>query len=159
MERLVRKLLDRGRGITPRQHLHQCPAVVVQLRRVRFDRHAVLDRRRTGGDESRAIRQADQAGSTLSSRLQAIVVAESRDLDPDLSKDIQNRRTHLAPMRSAVDDDVHAHTSHHGGHIAHRGKSDSRGESGMVLATIGFPGHEYALGCRNTGSDGLQADG
>jgi hypothetical protein len=77
---------------------------------VRFDRHAVLDRRRTGGDESCPIRQADQAGPTLSSRLQAIVVAESRDLDPDLSKDVQNRRTRLTRMRPAVDDDVHTGT-------------------------------------------------
>jgi hypothetical protein len=52
------------------------------------------------------LRQADQARSTLSGWLQAIVVTERRDLDPDLSHCRQNRRPRLTFNGVVIDDDA-----------------------------------------------------
>src|SRR5205823_1254040 len=86
------------------QQLHDHLAVLVQPLRVCRHRHAFLDARHAGWGEFRGAFDLDKAEAAASDQRQAVKLAESRNPDAVLARDLQDRLVLAGADVLAVDD-------------------------------------------------------
>jgi len=115
VQRLLRRPLDRARGVAPREQPKRAAPRVLDLRALRGDDHAFHERRGAGGHRARLALDVNQAHPADAVGAESLVLAQRRHVQAQRASGLEDRHVPRELVRDAVDDGVgHATASRSG---------------------------------------------